>query len=565
MTCRVLRACSLVLSSVLLLVCAEGLDDHFATWFQEQRQEVYDSRVDLSVTGTVPSHVKGKLVRLGPSVLSSKDKNFTNYIDAFGRVTSWTVDGSQNKAYFQSAILKTQLWNSSEDSIATHITQEKTDPKTAFSAFDLNNMDNTDVNLYKFKGSDNILTFTDFYLANSVHLESLHTLGPVVHEDAIPSSATFSSSHPGEYVDPVSGETMLVNWVGAKTKGGCEIYVYKMGSDMVRHVVGSVEIDFVPYSIHAVSVVGDYVTIALGYVSLDFMKSGITLCLSCSAHDELNQKPTRMLVFSLKESKDNDKSKDKEKRSKQEIRGPFADISIPLPDSFFVFHHINGWLEPSMEEGGGDVLVLDMSAYRSMEGVLGDNVLGNINDILDPAVRDNMPYFPDSVKRVKLDLLSQTLLENVDLPMQDKDGNLYRIDFGTVNPSFRGQTHCIIYAIAFHSHNSSKYEDMGVLKINTCKAYDVAMGKLPSDTATVTTEWYKEGVYVGEPIFVPTPQKDNNGNEDDGTLLVVTKDGVADETVLRMFDARTFQQVAQMVAPFALMFEFHGQFLPSEE
>jgi carotenoid cleavage dioxygenase-like enzyme len=330
-------------------------------------------------------------------------------------------------------------------------------------------------------------------------------------------------------------------------------------------------------------VAGDYVTITLAHVSLDFMKSGLTYCLSCSAHDELSNQPTRILIFSLKPSEVTSQG--------GEYPGPIADISIPPPDAFFVFHHINGWIEQS--DAGGDVLVLDMSAYSSMDGVLGDYVLGNLKDILDPLVRDKMPYFPDFVKRLRIDVTAQKLLENVNLPLQDAKGNTYRVDFGTVNPKYHGQSYCIIYAICFHSHNSSQYEDMGLLKIDTCKAYDVVRGVLPADTATVTKEWYSKGVYVGEPIFVANPagvgagagatdrggrgsasssggatisdRGGGGGSEEEGTLLVVTKTGSSSESVLRVFDAHSLEQVAEVTAPFPLMFEFHGQFLASEE
>ena len=117
----------IVLLWVLAFVSAALGDDKFASWFAEQREEVLDDLLPLEVEGEIPKFIDGKLIRVGPSVLHTEKKNFTNFLDAFGRVTSWTLSGSTNTAYFQSAIIKSLLWNHSmnDQSIARHITQQK--------------------------------------------------------------------------------------------------------------------------------------------------------------------------------------------------------------------------------------------------------------------------------------------------------------------------------------------------------------------------------------------------------------------------------------------------------
>jgi beta,beta-carotene 9',10'-dioxygenase len=61
--------------------------------------------------------------------------------------------------------------------------------------------------------------------------------------------------------------------------------------------------------------------------------------------------------------------------------------------------------------------------------------------------------------------------------------------------------------------------------------------------------------YVGEPIFVPNP---HGQSEDDGVLLVVTRE--EDKSSLIVLDAQSMAQVAEIVAPFTLMSEFHGRY-----
>lgn len=48
--------------------------------------------------------------------------------------------------------------------------------------------------------------------------------------------------------------------------------------------------------------------------------------------------------------------------------------------------------------------------------------------------------------------------------------------------------------------------------------------------------------------------------EDDGTLLVVSRDANRNETALLAIDARKMEVVARIAAPIRTPFEFHGQF-----
>lgn len=325
------------------LVLAEY--DKFSSWFEEQTKEIMDEGQVLSVNGQIPSYINGELVRVGPSVISTRKKNYTNYLDAFGRISSWSVDGNSNSISIKSTIIKSLLWNHStlENSKSRHISQEKNYPETKPGAFDLDEMDNTDVNVYRFKDSDSFLTLTDFHLMNEIHVDSLRTLGTVQHndDDAVPDNVFFSSSHPGEHIDPVTGEVRLVNWLGKKTLTGSTIYVYSMGKDLKRSIIGAVDISYLPYSIHSAAVVDDYVVIIAAPVKLDFMKTGINLCISCSINNDLSKEPTQIFFFSLYPTpplKDGD------------LPQPVSVIEVPPPDAFFTFHYINAWKSQTSQQ-----------------------------------------------------------------------------------------------------------------------------------------------------------------------------------------------------------------------
>jgi len=538
--------------------------DYFSTWFNEQHQEIIDDPLALSVTGSIPQYINGKLARVGPTIYSTKNMNYTNYLDSFGRVSMWTISGKDQTTLFQSAIIRSLLYNSSlsENSISRHITQEKTEPATSPGIFDLNNMDNTDVDVYHFAGSNSFISFTDFHLANEIDLRTLRTIGTVQHNDTPPSGSFFSSSHPGEYIHPVSGQTYLINWLGVKTAKGSRINIYAMGSDLVRNVIGSVEIGFLPYSIHSVLVVGDYVVVFVGPVELDFMKTGINLCISCSTKDHLLSDPSDIYVFSLLSIGLD--SADPETQ-------PVSHVQLLPPDSLFVFHYVGGRLKTKdshqHQSQSGDTILIDVCSYSAMDGVLGDYVLGNLADALDPQTRDKMPSHCNHLTRIELSVPASPLprpqkpLSIKHLPITDITGREYRPELMSINPLYKEKPYCIVYALSHGVQGSNRYEDIGLLKIDLCVAEGIVDGTYPINTPTVLNIFHIDDVYLGEPIFVPNP---DGSDEDSGSLLVMARDGAADKTRLMVIDANSFAVLASIDSPFSLMFEFHGQFWPNE-
>ena len=260
---------------LITAIIVKAQEDSFMVWFKDQRKELYDGYADLKVVGTVPDFIRGFLIRLGPTVLSTNKRNYTNYIDGFGRISKWYFDA--NSVKFQSAILKSNLWNASADGtdIPAHIVSEKTKPAYKFGAPDLSVMDNTDVMVYRFPGSKKLLTFTDFSESNVIDLDSLRALGNTVYTDSVSKAYTYSGSHYAEYKEPSSNCTVIVKWFGKSKLGGITLSVYLMGEDMKRRIIGSVDVSFTPYSIHSLQVAGDYAFIVLGAAELNFAEVGV--------------------------------------------------------------------------------------------------------------------------------------------------------------------------------------------------------------------------------------------------------------------------------------------------
>lgn len=527
-----------VLFSICIIknTCAQ---DYFIHWFDDQYEEVSDESILIPVESyNIPDFlINGSLIRAGPSIGRTRQRNYTNFVDFFGRISKWSFN-KDSSVSFQSVLIKSNLYNSSNNlsDIPVHLTSEKPDPKFRGMPI-MENMDNTNVFMYAFQSenTNRILTFTDFHESNDIHIQSMRTLGNTLYNDTLQSM--WSSSHPQEYKDPEKNfETVLVNWVGTKSiddVGYMKLSVYKMAKDLARRVVGTVEIPFLPYSIHSIAVAGDWAIVQIGPVELSMWKSGITDCLSDSTIVKLDTDPTIIYVFALK-------------TSSQPNTKPEFIFEIPPPDNFFSFHKINAFIKDET------VIELDLCVYFSMEGIVGEHVLGNMNDLLNSTVRDNMPYDCDTVRRLSLDMKTGKYSFK-DFTIIDKHGNNYRLELVLPSPKSIGSPYCFVYAPVKHFAGSPRYEDMGIVKIDLC---------VDDGLVNVVGTFHQDNVYVGEPIFVPDP---NSNKEDGGILLVVTRTIAKniDESHLVILNATNMMIICKIKAPFTLPYEFHGNYFDS--
>jgi carotenoid cleavage dioxygenase-like enzyme len=73
-----------------------------------------------------------------------------------------------------------------------------------------------------------------------------------------------------------------------------------------------------------------------------------------------------------------------------------------------------------------------------------------------------------------------------------------------------------------------------------------------------STNWYKEGHFPGEPVFVPSPDPKA---EDDGLLLSVVLDTYSNTSYLIILNASNLGQVAKAALPHSILFGYHGTFI----
>ena len=74
------------------------------------------------------------------------------------------------------------------------------------------------------------------------------------------------------------------------------------------------------------------------------------------------------------------------------------------------------------------------------------------------------------------------------------------------------------------------------------------------------TEWAEEGIYPGEPVFVPKP---DSTREDDGLLLTLVLDAKRGKSTLVLLDAGSLEPVARAFLPHRIPYGFHGAYWPA--
>lgn len=189
----------------------------------------------------------------------------------------------------------------------------------------------------------------------------------------------------------------------------------------------------------------------------------------------------------------------------------------------FSFHHVNAF------EREGE-LVIDMSAYDD----------ATIVDSLYVERLRSTPPPPEGVARLlryRIGLDSGRLLEE---ELSDAPVELPRIDYRERN----GRPYRYTWGVGASTAGEEVEFMDRLVKI------DVESGD--------AVEWQEPGAFPGEPIFVPSPER--NGGEDEGVLLSVIFDAGAANSYLLVLDAASLSELGRARVPHHIPFGFHGQY-----
>lgn len=110
--------------------------------------------------------------------------------------------------------------------------------------------------------------------------------------------------------------------------------------------------------------------------------------------------------------------------------------------------------------------------------------------------------------------------------------------------------------INYETHAGKPYRYVWGTGIETEGDFLDSIVKIDLGSRTMS-RWYEQGLYPGEPVFVPAP---GAKAEDDGVLLSIVLDIAKDRSSLLVLDAAHLTELARAEAPHPIPFHFHGNY-----
>jgi carotenoid cleavage dioxygenase-like enzyme len=199
-----------------------------------------------------------------------------------------------------------------------------------------------------------------------------------------------------------------------------------------------------------------------------------------------------------------------------------SEVATARGEAAFAFHHVNAF-----EEAGG--LVIDMVAYPDAR---------IIDELYLARLRAGTPI--------------------------DATGTLTRFRVGLggggeVTREALAPVSLELPRINYEAHAGKPYRYVWGTGIRSPGDFLDSIVKIDANVGDAM-KWYEDGVYPGEPVFVPAPSAQA---EDDGVLLSVVLDIAKDQSFLLVLDASSLTEKARAEAPHAIPFHFHGNYFTS--
>lgn len=216
-------------------------------------------------------------------------------------------------------------------------------------------------------------------------------------------------------------------------------------------------------------------------------------------------------------------------------------------ESFFCFHTINAWEQPSPSDPQKTDIMADLCAYENCDVIKRfyyDNLMST-----SPGSRAYTGKKGDSTRPY----ISRWRLDAVNLPPTTKPRarlewtvpKPHSIEMPTINPGYFTRRYRYVYGV--NDQSQSTFFDRLV--------------KLDTQTQT-PLYWQEQAQSPGEAIFIPDP---DGKEEDDGILLSVVLDGFKGKSYLLCLDAKTMTEVGRASLNSVVGFGFHGTHVGAEQ
>ncbi|XP_060584886.1 carotenoid isomerooxygenase-like isoform X2 [Ruditapes philippinarum] len=331
---------------------------------------------------------------------------------------------------------------------------------------------------------------------------------------------TNNPAHEQTEQDGTLWSTLVVTHFVSQTHLKIKRIVYKVGSDLVRHVVGAYHHQDADLSKCKGNEPYPDFSSRFGYMhSFCITKNYIILPETGYLHDPCVYRRYDKYVPFFKQGFHYEPNGFTRLLVMRKSDGEFvANITM---SPFFVTHQLGAYED-------GEVINMDMLTYDNANIYTKYTYLKNLD----------MPYTTD-ISRITINMTDFTARMR---SLRTKDKDLAAFEMSNIN----------------HAYNGKKYT-YGYMAMNFDRRERNAVTKLNVDTGEEIHYTFPEGLFVQEPNFVPHP---NSSSEDDGVIVAQGIDGRKHKGFMVIIDAKTMELIAHVTAPDMTLLGLHSRFFP---
>uniref|UniRef100_A0A8C5EKA9 Carotenoid-cleaving dioxygenase, mitochondrial n=1 Tax=Gouania willdenowi TaxID=441366 RepID=A0A8C5EKA9_GOUWI len=509
--------------------------------------------IRTKVHGTIPSWIKGQLLRNGPGKFEFGNTHYNHWFDGMAMLHRFSIQDGE--VTYMSRFLQSDAYkNNSEKNrivMSEFGTLAMPDPCKNFfqrflSRFEMMvPTDNASVSFVKYKGDYYVSTETNYI--HRVNPENLETLEKVDWSKFI--AVNGATAHP--HYDPDGTTYNMGNSYGSK---GCLYNIIRVppektddkdtlqGSKILCSIVPANKSQ--PSYYHSFAMSQNYVVFIEQPIKMDLLKIVTCKIRGKALSDGIYWDPKQETVFHLVDKQ----------------TGQVSSVKYHAPP-LSTFHQINAF-----EEDG--FLMLDMCCSDDGQAI-NNYLIQNLRqsgEALDQVYNTLCRSYP---RRFVLPLnISSDTVTGQNLNSRTSSTATCVRNAGDF------QVFCSpedLHGNDLHQYGGLEFPQINYSRSNT-RPYRYFYGcgfrhlvgdsLLKMDLKDKSLKvWYQKGFYPSEPVFVASPDAED---EDDGVILSVVLTPSQDKaTFLLVLDAHSFEELGRADVPVNLAYGFHGTFSPA--
>ena len=568
---------SLKKTKKFLHVSNEINDVGFNDLFEDDLIEINDPLILKFEDGhTIPNWLRGSLLRNGPAVFGSlnKDKKqYTHIFDGLAKLSRFTFGDNVGEIQFQNSFIKSSWYEKivkNNNDVPPSVTTGPVVPSFSlidniYSALTSSSLfDNVPVNIHKIGTKGPIVATTDAPIQVAFNPDTLETIGKISYKNSITYPGgieLFSTAHPHYFKSKVDNDTWSINYflemrpLAIPTLPSSNIaHIVKINSNLERHKVGSIALGdgVIPY-VHDFSITENYAILMVFPLFMNPISiingKGFLPQLEWKKHCNF----TQIYVFDL----------NKKKITFDPLTGTSDNVYQFQTSPMWAYHHINAFEKDN-------TIVVDVNGYETPDIVTADNGFAYIQNVKDRNKRINQVRDGNWFRILIPMQKNGTFIEYSRLPAIDKNGKSYTAELLRTNDNLaQGVERRYSYGFTgfpgkdrnndYGNDKTGSFTTWSIVKLDHHIAQSLLINNdniLPS-----IKSWSQCNCYPSESIFVSKDKDNVTEDSDDGVVLSVVYDGKKKQSFLLVLDGITMKELGRVYLTKRIPFSFHGTFL----